>query len=187
MNWIWRELDITDRKPDPISIIFGVIQTAFYVDFAWVYYSRQRVKLRNGGVMDADDLRNGWLLRAVFGHKPLVGHIDDEESAPALGGDRGNGSAAPGRTGSKWGTRGISVSADDGVLADERERQGQESGIVDAALEDEADPDAKMQSPDDLAKILDDEDFEDDDGALPGGSSGSAVGNGSEWREAGGR
>jgi hypothetical protein len=77
LNWIWREVDITDRGPQPVSIIFGVLQTAFYVDFAWVYYSRQRVKLRNGGIVDADDMRNGWLLRTVFGHKAVVGDVDD--------------------------------------------------------------------------------------------------------------
>ncbi|KAF8849419.1 hypothetical protein BDZ45DRAFT_708820 [Acephala macrosclerotiorum] len=187
LNWIWREFDITDRKPDPVSIIFGVVQTAFYIDFAWVYYSRQRVKLRNGGIVDQDDLRNGWLLRTIFGHKAIVPHNDeDEESAPALGRDGRLDEGRPtlgGRNGSsKWGARGISVSADGGVLAGERERQkqfqGQESGIVSA---EDHDPDAKLQDPDELARILDD-DEDDDEGVLPGGE-GSAVGNGSEWRE----
>ncbi|CAL3972335.1 unnamed protein product [Diplocarpon coronariae] len=181
LNWIWRELDISDRKPDPVSIIFGVVQTAFYVDFAWVYYSRQRVKLRQGGLVDADDLRSGWLLRTIFGHKPLVGNVD-EESVPALG---GNESAAPNRTGSRWGARGISVSADDGVLAEEREQQGsfseQETGVVNADTGDETDPDAKMRDPDELAKILDDDELDDNESTLPG-VGGSAVGNGSEWR-----
>ncbi|KAE8450676.1 hypothetical protein EG329_006021 [Mollisiaceae sp. DMI_Dod_QoI] len=186
LNWIWREFDITDRKPDPISIIFGVVQTAFYIDFAWVYYSRQRVKLRNGGIVDQDDLRNGWLLRTIFGHKAIVPHTDeDEESAPALGGDGHDERPNPIRNGSsKWGSRGISVSADDGILAGERERQkqfnGQESGVVSA--DEHVDPDAKMRDPDELARILDDDDEDDDDGVLPGGE-GSAVGNGSEWRE----
>ncbi|KAK2625503.1 hypothetical protein QTJ16_004815 [Diplocarpon rosae] len=183
LNWIWRELDISDRKPDPVSIIFGVLQTAFYVDFAWVYYSRQRVKLRQGGLVDADDLRSGWLLRTIFGHKPLVGNVDDEESVPALVGDQ---PAAPGRTGSKWGARGISVSADDGVLDGEIEGQGsfsgQETGIINGATGEETDPDAKMRDPDELAKILDDDDLDDDESVLPG-VGGSAVGNGSEWRD----
>ena len=188
MNWIWRELDANDRAPDAISIIIGVIQTAFYVDFAWVYYSRQRVKLRNGGIVDADDMRASWLLRTVFRHKPLVGHVDDEESAPALGGSpTGDGRpGAPGRNGSKgWGARGISVSADDGVLAGERMRQegfeGQEDGVIDSFTGEEMDADAKMKDPDELAKILDDDDDDDDDGVLPGASG--SVGNGSEWRE----
>ncbi len=139
--------------------------------------------------MDADDLRNGWLLRTVFGHKPLVGHVDDEESTPALGRSDEGAPNAPGRTGSKWGSRGISVSADDGVLAGERERQnsflGQEQGVVDASTGAETDPDAKMRDPDELAKILDDDDFDDDDGVLPGGEGSAAVGNGSEWRNGG--
>jgi hypothetical protein len=189
LNWIWRELDANDRRPDAISIIFGVIQTAFYIDFAWVYYSRQRVKLRNGGIVDADDMRNSWLLRTVFRHKPLVGHVDDEESAPALGGSStGNGRPnGAGRNGSsKWGSRGISISADDGVLAGERERQngfhGQQDGVIDTLTGEEADPDAKMKDPDELARILDDDD-DDDDGVLPGGEASGRVGNGSEWRE----
>ncbi|KAH8812968.1 ER lumen protein retaining receptor-domain-containing protein [Xylogone sp. PMI_703] len=181
LNWIWRALDINDRKPDAVSIIFGVIQTAFYVDFAWVYYSRQRVKLRNGGVVDRDDFRNSWLLRKIFGNRAVVGaHVDDddEESAPALGQQGENGTNGAPR--SKWGARGISVRADDGVLEDESERQGrfsgQESGVVDAT---DTDPDAKMQDPDELAKALD-EDSDDDTRA---GSSSSGVSNGSEWRE----
>jgi hypothetical protein len=181
LNWIVREFDTNSRKPDAISIIFGVIQTAFYIDFAWVYYSRQRVKLRHGGLVDSDDLRNGWLLRRVLGHKAVASVDDegDEESAPALGGD---GRATPGRTGSKWGSRGISVQADDGVLEAERERQGgsgytgQEEGVIDTALE--GDQVAQLRDPDEL--VLDSDD--DDDGVLPSAGV-DGVKNGSEWRE----
>jgi len=142
-----------------------------------VYYSRQRVKLRHGGLVDSDDLRSGWLVGRVLGNKGLVGGEDeeDEESAPApaLGGT--NSRAA----GSKWGSRGISVSADDGVLESEADRQGefseQEEGIVDAA----GDADAKMTDPDQLARILDDEES-DDDGVLPSARA-HGVKNGSEW------
>jgi hypothetical protein len=161
-----------------------------------VYYSRQRVKLRNGGVVDADDMRAGWILQKIFGHKAVVPDADeDEESAPALGGPiNGDSRPSANRNGSSWGKRGISVSADEGVLAGERARQNgfvdddQEEGIVNAETGEhlDADPDAKMRDPDDLAKIFDDED-EDDDGALPTRSAGdsAAVGNGSEWREGG--
>lgn len=128
--------------------------------------------------MDADDVQKGWILNKVFGNKRIVGNIDDEESAPALGNDR---PAAP-RAGSNWGSRGISVSADDGVLESESDRvfQEQEDGIVDTA-------DAKMKDPDELARILE-EDDDSEDGLTPhsGESSiGAAapVGNGSEWRE----
>lgn len=177
LNWIWRGISPHGRGPEPIPIIFGVIQTAFYIDFFWVYYSRQRVKLRHGGIVDADDVQKGWILNKVFGNRRIVGNIDDEESAPALGGD---GPAAP-RAGSNWGSRGISVSADDGVLESESDRvfQEQEDGIVDTA-------DAKMKDPDELARILE-EDDDSDDGVLPnsGESSGASapVGNGSEWRD----
>ena len=171
------------KKPNPISVIFGIIQTALYADFAWVYWSRQRVKLRNGGVVDADDLSRGWLLRRIFGnkrfaHDTATGADDDEEGAPALGGGRrgnnnfnhhdgssarngGNGSVRP-----KWGSRGISISADEGVLEHERERgqahfgddddsdddDGQEHGVTDLV-----DPDAKMRDPDELARAMDEE------------------------------
>jgi hypothetical protein len=142
--------------------------------------------------VDADDLRQGWLLRTIFGSKHVVGNVDeDEESAPALGAHNENGNGRPGAPGrtvsSKWGSRGISVSADDGVLEGERARQngfkGQEEGIVDSALEGENDPDAKMKDPDELARILDDDsDDGSDDGILKTPGEGS-VGNGAEWRE----
>lgn len=179
LNWIWREVDINDRKPDPISVVFGILQTAFYIDFAWVYYSRQRVKLRHGGLVDQDDLRNGWLLRRIFGSKRVVGNVDDEESSPALA---NNGRPAPGRTGgSRWGNRGISVSADDGVLEGESADRylGQEEGVIDTAQE--GDDDAKMRDPDELAGALEDEE-EDADAVLPSAHV-DGVANGSEWRD----
>ena len=141
--------------------------------------------------MDADDLRSGWLLRTVFGNKHVVGSVDeDEESAPALGGHHDR--PAAGRNGSsKWGSRGISVSADDGVMEGERARQrdfeDQEDGIIDSALGEDNDPDAKMKDPDELARILDDDsDDGSDDGILKTPGAGS-VGNGAEWREGGSR
>ncbi|KAM7193591.1 ER lumen protein-retaining receptor [Naviculisporaceae sp. PSN 640] len=169
INWFIRELDSNDRAPNPISIIFGIIQTALYIDFAWVYWTRQRVKLRNGGVVDADDLRRGWLLRRIFGNKHLA-QEEDEESAPALGG-RGGGAGFGGSRGAsraKWGSRGISVSADDTTL-------DHEAGVSD----DEAAEDARaMRDPDELARALDEDD--DEDGTLPqqkkASSSSSAAG-----------
>jgi hypothetical protein len=194
------------KLPNPISVIFGVIQTALYLDFAWVYWSRQRVKLRNGGVVDADDMSRGWLLRRIFGSKRFTQDLDagtdDEESAPALGGrggrnnynhhqngaGGGNGGARP-----KWGSRGISISADEGVLEHERARalhdddeDDEEHGVMDVV-----DPDAKMRDPDELARALD----EDEDVDAPGSSSQqkkpathtdptgqpSGVRNGDEW------
>ncbi|KAF8138048.1 ER lumen protein retaining receptor-domain-containing protein [Mycena galopus ATCC 62051] len=60
-NWIYRYM--VDRVVDPIAVVFGIIQTAFYLDFAWVYYSRQRIKLRDGMLVDSDDYERGWLMR----------------------------------------------------------------------------------------------------------------------------
>lgn len=181
LNWINRELDINDSKPKPVQVLFGLLQTALYVDFAWVYYTRQRVKLRSGGVVDADDMRQSWLLRRIFGKNVDrdAAQGDDEESAPALGGLSGNG-GAPKR--SAWGRRGISVSADDGTLANEgrpfSEEDDEEHGVLDVDA-----PDAKMQDPDELARALDD----DEDDAAGGSSSGAAVprdvGAGDEWRD----
>jgi hypothetical protein len=175
LNWIVRWADPNDFGPNRISVIFGIIQTAFYVDFAWVYYTRQRVKLRNGGVVDADDMRRGWLLSKVFG-KRFDSEPEDEESAPALGGDAG---ATPGARRSKWGARGISISADDTT-------HEHEAGRSDDEFNTGVDPDAKMRDPDELARALDDEDDEDaplvsGHEAASGGPSG--VHSGNEWRD----
>lgn len=143
--------------------------------------------------MDQDDLRNGWLLRRVLGNKHIAAAAGDdeegdeegdEEAAPALGGANGRSSKPRG----KWGARGISVSADEGVLDAERRRgpayDGQEDGVIDTAHH-EGDEDAKMTDPNELAKILEDDS---DDDALPGPAGASksaskAVGNGDEWND----
>ncbi|TDZ44699.1 ER lumen protein-retaining receptor [Colletotrichum trifolii] len=189
LGWITREFDINDNPPSAVSVIFGIVQTALYVDFAWVYYTRQRVKLRNGGIVDADDLNRGWLLNRIFG-KRFSAASDDEESAPALGDDnnsrRGGGLGGGGGGGRpKWGARGISVSADEGVLDTERENQRRAEELEEGVI----DPDAKMQDPDELARVLDDDD--DDDTNQASGSSAhatvtsapSGIQNGQEWRE----
>jgi hypothetical protein len=189
LNWIWRGLDTNDKKPNPVSIIFGIIQTALYLDFAWVYWSRQRVKLRNGGVVDADDLSRGWLLRRIFGNKQFARDIDghgehgegeDEESAPALGGrggfnhhEGGGGGGGGGGGRPKWGSRGISISADEGVLEHERERGrfGDDDDDEEHGVTDVVDPDAKMRDPDELAKALDEDEDLDAAAAAAGQSS----------------
>ncbi|KAM4068059.1 ER lumen protein retaining receptor domain-containing protein [Hirsutella rhossiliensis] len=176
INWFVREFD--NRKPDTVSVIFGIIQTALYIDFAWVYYTRQRVKLRGGGIVDADDMRRGWLLRRIFGKNVDV--ADDEEGAPALGGQGGDG-RREGRP--KWGARGISVSADEGVLDAERRNRADAED-----LDEGVDPDAKMQDPDELAKALDDDDFPVAEASSPSSQNNGrgvprGLGNGNEWRE----
>ena len=173
LNWFARELDMNDRKPDTISVIFGVIQTALYIDFAWVYYSRQRVKLRGGGIVDADDMGRGWLLRRIFGRGYET--VDDEENAPP-GENGAEGGRRNGRP--KWGARGISVSADEGVLDADR-HGGEEDDGLDAAV----DPDAKMHDPDDLARALDDEDEDAPPPAVGREENGapSGIRSGDEW------
>ncbi|KAK1754926.1 ER lumen protein-retaining receptor [Echria macrotheca] len=183
LNWILRELDTNDKKPSAVSVIFGIIQTALYVDFAWVYWTRQRVKLRNGGVVDADDLRRGWLLNRIFGNKQFA--HQDEESGPIFNDhqtSRNGGSGARGASRAKWGSRGISVSADDDVL--EHEQSFQDEGVTDVV-----DPDARMQDPDELARALDED--EDEDGAPPPAAKKhkdspgepSSIRNGDEWND----
>lgn len=171
VNWFWRIM-FDDRKPDTLAVIFGLIQTALYVDFAWVYYTRQRVKLRGGGVVDADDMRNGWLVQRIFG-RTLGQQNEEHDEEAGVQNDQQRG----GRP--KWGSRGISVSADEGVFADEEHGEGSRD------LDDTVDPDAKMQDPDDLAKALDDDD-EGEDAPLRGQSSGQmapGIRGGDEWRD----
>jgi uncharacterized metal-binding protein len=181
VNWIVREFDTNNRLPSAVSIIFGIIQTALYADFAWVYWTRQRVKLRNGGVVDADDMRRGWLLSRIFGGKQFASqdHTDEENSPFYNDHQASRGGSTSGRGGAsraKWGSRGISVSADEGVL--EHEASFQDEGVTDV------DPDARMQDPDELALALDD----DDEDAPPPVSKNakdnagpSGIRNGDEW------
>lgn len=104
LNWIYRAAH--KDFPDPVKVIFGIIQTAFYIDFAWVYWTRQRVKLRGGGVVDSDDLRKGFLVNRFIDHRTSIG---DEETDPEQTGGRG----ATNKPVNRWGNRGVSVSADD--------------------------------------------------------------------------
>lgn len=109
LNWLVRGFG-SEKFWDPIAVVFGIVQTAFYIDFAWVYYTRQRVKLRRGGIVDSEDLSKSWLVNKVLNFRarkstgdeeqPL--HNDEEERAEE-GRERTN----------RWGARGISVSADD--------------------------------------------------------------------------
>lgn len=137
LNWIVRAA-APDRHFDPISVIFGIVQTALYVDFAYVYYTRQRVKLRNGGVVDSDDFDQGLLVRRFLGRKGKRGSLDDEEEGLESNGAAANGSARGGNQ--RWGARGISVSADDGVHT--KGKSDEEQGLTDpGAFEDDDDND----------------------------------------------
>lgn len=135
----------------PIPVIFGLIQTAFYLDFAWVYWTRQRVKLRNGGVVDSDDLSRGWLVTRVLGK--VRDSVDDEE-----GHEQGGlqGGATKSQRG-KWGTRGVSVSADDPVSDSHQDSLGDDDTEIEDCEE--------VPSPGGRAKGVD-----------------NVISDGSEWR-----
>lgn len=111
LNWLWRGLG-SEGGWDPIADLFGVIQTAFYIDFAWVYYSRQRVKLRNGGVVDSEDFRNSWLLNKVLNFRQRRS-TDEEQHLREDEADDSREADGERPESNRWGARGISVSADD--------------------------------------------------------------------------
>jgi ER lumen protein retaining receptor len=141
LNWIYRAF--TSSKPDAISVIFGIVQTAFYIDFAWVYWTRQRVKLRGGGVVDADDMRKSWLVNRAI--KPNGQIPEDDVEA----GDEETNGQTPRPDTNRWGARGISISADDTLQDhDKGKRVVRGSGST-----PEADP---MLSPDAFEDIDDD-------------------------------
>lgn len=141
INWIYR--GAAEHYFEPTSLIFGIIQTLLYIDFAWVYYSRQRVKLRGGGVVDSDDLSKSFLVRRFLGGRRSMDNnnndLADEDEALA-GQESGTiRPSAPGR-GTSWGARGISVSADDTL---EHHQTAGASEIADpSAFEDDYDEDA---------------------------------------------
>jgi ER lumen protein retaining receptor len=181
LNWLWRA--ISDHYFDPTSVIFGVIQTALYIDFAWVYYSRQRVKLRGGGVVDADDLSKSYLVRRIIGR----GSRADNEDGDIAEEDEGlarqeNGTIRPQapRSGHSWGSRGISVSADDTLPAEDRGgSDAQRAGYADEAHQGDAqmidpdqfeDDDEDMDAPPPPAKDNKFKDGNTSDGAEVGGS-----------------
>lgn len=159
LNWIVRGANEKNYR-DPTSWVWGTIQTALIMDFVWVYYTRQRVKLRKGGVVDSDDLRQGWLVGRFVGRKSLDFDYDEEE-ARAQNQDA--------RRDNQWGRRGISVSADEGVLDQEHapRRKPQGSGPESQPL---ADPAAF-------------EDDSDDDGVPPHAAQQSGVTGGNEWND----
>ncbi|KAJ7610155.1 ER lumen protein retaining receptor [Roridomyces roridus] len=58
-GWGWRYH--FDHVLDPIAVLCGLVQTAVYADLAWVYYTRQRVTLRGGLVVDSEEYEKGRL------------------------------------------------------------------------------------------------------------------------------
>ena len=173
LNWILRGF-YDPFKPDPIAVIFGVVQTAFYVDFAWIYWTRQRVKLRNGGVVDSEDLSRGWLMSKVLGR--ATSDIDEENVVGA------NEESTTSRVGSRsgWGPWGISVSASaDETFSEDHEPRSRVRPV-------ETDSSTR---PEEAVGILDgDEEDNSDDDAVPSNKDVvvrgnlNGVGNGEEWQ-----
>lgn len=142
-----------EEKPDATSVIFGIIQTALYIDFAWVYYSRQRVKLRGGGVVDADDLSKSFLVRRIIGRGSRADHEENDvadEDAALANQENGTIRPQPARSGRSWGARGISVSADDTLPEHQNRSDAQHDGYVDETAAGDA-------------QMIDPAHFEDDD------------------------
>lgn len=162
LNWITRGASEKDYI-DPTSWVWGTIQTALIVDFAWVYWTRQRVKLRRGGVVDSDDLGRGWLIGRFARHKSVDFDYDEEESRI---------DNQDSRPKNQWGRRGVSVSADQDVLDQENAPLQSAPGNRHANPESQplADPDAF-------------EDESDDEAAPPPAPSSheSGVRGGDEW------
>ncbi|KAK4542929.1 hypothetical protein LTR36_006118 [Oleoguttula mirabilis] len=169
LNWIVR--GIGEGHFDPISVLFGIVQTALYIDFAWVYWSRQRVKLRGGGVVDSDDLSKSFIVRRFIGRKGNSEDDEDivDEDTAALaeqenGTSNGNGRPSVPRSGRSWGARGISVSADETLAA--ADRPGAQSKHGESYADNVAAEDAPQMA--DPSHFEDDGDDEEDvDAPLP--------------------
>jgi hypothetical protein len=139
LNWMVRGWG-SEHYWDPVAVMFGIIQTLLYLDFAWVYWSRQRVKLRHGGVVDSDDLRKGWFVNWIIGGRRR-GSLDEEDNDSAddeSSHEDGNSNRKAGTT--RWGPRGISISADDTLPPPSKfqsSRSGGHSGELQGILEDD--------------------------------------------------
>ncbi len=168
LNWMVRGWG-SDHYWDPVAVMFGIIQTVLYLDFAWVYWTRQRVKLRRGGVVDSDDLRKGWLVNRIIGGR-RSGSLDEEDNDSVDESSHEDGNSNNRQAGTRWGPRGISISADD-TLPPPSKFQTSRSGGRQGELQG----------------ILDDDDLssEDEDFQAGGGANGAVhgVGSGEEWRD----
>lgn len=87
-----------------------------------VYWTRQRVKLRSGGVVDSDDLGRGYLIGHLLGRG---NEQTDEESEPIAGARQND---APKSSPTSWGYRGISVSADDHYIPEPTDQAKDSNG-----------------------------------------------------------
>ena len=160
LNWIVRAAQ--KEHPDWRAVIFGIVQTALYVDFAWVYWTRQRVKLRNGGIVDSEDLSRGFLVSRVLGRG--VEAVDDEERIGTNGPD----DRSAGSRKARWGPRGVSVSADEGIIYSHFNSKN-------------------IANDDGLAGLMDSDDDDEEQSAPNSPDANVATGNkpigGQEWRD----
>ena len=155
LNWIVR-LASSEHHFEWRAVLFGIIQTAFYVDFAWVYWTRQRVKLRNGGIVDSDDLSRGFLVSRVLGRGEP--NVDDEERG-SVDGVSSNGSTGVPTKGGKWGPRGISVSADEDMMDQAGQTEGdsrtKDDGLAGLVEEDDSEDEIWSSAQDTNGRLVD--------------------------------
>lgn len=124
LNWMVRGFG-KEKFWDPVALVFGIVQTAFYLDFAWVYYSRQRVKLRDGGVVDSEDFSKSWLVNRVVNFRATRASTDEEQHLRE--------DEVDGRNHNRWGARGVSIAADDTL-----DRHGEHDELEGMLEEDES-------------------------------------------------
>ncbi|KAK0939632.1 hypothetical protein LTR29_008758 [Friedmanniomyces endolithicus] len=159
IKWIVQSFT-EDQYVDPIAVTFGIVQTALYLDFAWVYWTRQRVKLRGGGVVDGDDLSKSFLVRRFIGHERGSAEDEDlaDEDASLARQENGTVPGPAARGGRSWGARGISVSADDTLAEHDRigiAKRTTGGGMADPAAFEDEDDDADAPLPHSNARPID--------------------------------
>lgn len=137
LNWIVR-LFGTAPFHEWIAVVFGIVQTAFYIDFAWVYYSRQRVKLRNGGVVDSEDYGNSWLVNRVVNFRASRNSADEEQHL------RDEEEGVDGQVNhNRWGARGVSIAADDTLESNGHHKGQRNNDSLDGFSGDEDESDER--------------------------------------------
>lgn len=180
LNWILRGV-LHDRLEPifPISVICGVVQTALYFDFAWVYWGRQRVKLRGGGVVDSEDFSKSWLVSKIIGRRSTDDVVGDEAERQGLARqEEGHVRPEPQHTNS-WGPRGISVSADDDDDGVDEAKYARGNGHATKAA-------PFQDGMTDPAAFKDDvEDEVEEEPSTVSAAAKSGVSNGEEWRDEG--
>lgn len=180
LNWLVR--GIGEHWFDPTSVVFGIIQTALYLDFAWVYYSRQRVKLRGGGIVDSDDISKSFFVKRFIGRRGNRNSVDTEEGDEEAGlAGQENGTIRPS---GRWGARSVSVSADD-TLQEHFDGSARDAQMVDPSHFEDDDYDEDADAPPPPAKdSKSSKDSKDNKPAPPPKDTDETVGSSAgEWQE----